>query len=304
HDHIMLESGEKEEIRGMLLYGINSSGKSSLMKSLGISVIMAQAGFFVPCASMRFVAFDKIFTRIVSHDNLYKGLSTFTVEMLELKNIFNRATKNSLVLGDEISHGTETQSAVAIVASAMEKLYNMKSLFIFATHLHQLGEIKQIKKLKKIVYLHLGVSYDEKEDKLVYNRKLSLGSGSSLYGLEFAKSLHMDKEFIENAYAIRKEIAGDFSELELLKKKKRSKYNKNVYLSKCALCDEEVADMHHINEQQSADESGNIGHFHKNHKYNLIPLCKKHHKLVHEGKIIIQGFIMGDEGLKLHYQEL
>jgi len=304
HDHIVFEAGVNEEIRGMLLYGINSSGKSSLMKSLGISVIMAQAGFFVPAASMKFVAFDKIFTRIVSHDNLYKGLSTFTVEMLELKNIFNRATKNSLVLGDEISHGTETQSAVAIVASAMERLYNIKSLFIFATHLHQLGEIKPIKKLKKLVYLHLGVSYDEKEDKLVYNRKLSLGSGSSLYGLEFAKSLHMDKEFIENAYAIRKEISGNFSELELLKKKKRSKYNKNVYLSKCALCDEEVDDVHHINEQKNSDDHGNIEHFHKNHKYNLIPLCKKHHKLVHDGKIVIQGFVMGEDGLKLHYQEV
>lgn len=304
HDHIVLESGVQQEIRGMLLYGINSSGKSSLMKSLGISVIMAQAGFFVPSASMRFTVFDKIFTRIVSHDNLYKGLSTFTVEMLELKNIFNRATKNSLVLGDEISHGTETQSAVAIVASAMEKLYSMKSVFIFATHLHQLSEISQIKKLKKLVYLHLGVSYDEKEDKLIYNRKLSLGSGSSLYGLEFAKSLHMDKEFIQNAYTIRKEIAGDFSELELLKKKKRSKYNKNVYLSKCALCNEEVDDVHHINEQKNSDTHGNIEHFHKNHKYNLIPLCKKHHTLVHEGKIVIQGFIMGEDGLKLHYQEI
>ena len=304
HDHIMLESGIKDEIRGMLLYGINSSGKSSLMKSLGISVIMAQAGFFVPSAAMKFVAFDKIFTRIVSHDNLYKGLSTFTVEMLELKNIFNRATENSLVLGDEISHGTETGSALAIVASAMEKLYNIKSLYIFATHLHQLGEIKRIKKLKKLIYLHLGVSYDEKNDKLIYNRKLSLGSGSSLYGLEFAKSLHMDKEFLDGAYAIRKEIVGEYSSLELLKKRKRSKYNKDIYLSKCALCDEDVADVHHINEQKNSNEHGNIDHFHKNHKYNLIPLCKKHHNLVHEGKIIIQGFVMSEEGLKLHYQEV
>jgi len=304
HDYVMLESGIKEEIRGMLLYGINSSGKSSLMKSLGISVIMAQAGFFVPCASMEFVAFDKIFTRIVSHDNLYKGLSTFTVEMLELKNIFNRATQNSLVLGDEISHGTETGSALAIVASAMEKLYNIKSLYIFATHLHQLSDIERIKKLKKLVYLHLGVNYDEKEDKLIYNRKLELGSGSSLYGLEFAKSLHMDKEFIDNAYAMRKEIIGKYSALELIKKKKRSKYNKEVYLSKCALCDEDVDDVHHIKEQKESNEHGNIEHFHKNHKYNLIPLCKKHHNLVHEGKIIIQGFVMTDDGLKLHYHEI
>jgi DNA mismatch repair protein MutS len=304
HNHIMLESNLEKEIQGLLLYGINSSGKSSLMKSLGISIIMAQAGFFVPCASLKFVLFDKIFTRIVSHDNLYKGLSTFTVEMLELKNIFNRASKNSLVLGDEISHGTETESALAIVASAMEKLYNLGSLFVFATHLHQLSQINRIKKLENIVYLHLGVSYDEKSDKLIYNRKLELGSGNSLYGLEFAKSLHMDKEFLDNAYAIRKELSGDFSELELLKKRKRSKYNKNIYLTKCALCDNEVDDVHHTKEQSNSDEQGNIEHFHKNHKYNLIPLCKMHHKLVHEGKIIIQGFVMSEDGLKLHYQEL
>ncbi len=303
HNHITLESGIKEDIKGILLYGINSSGKSSLMKSLGISVILAQSGFFVPCAKLEFVIFDKIFTRIVSYDNLYKGLSTFTVEMLELKNIFNRATKNSLVLGDEISHGTETESALAIVASSIKRLHDIGSLFVFATHLHQLTHIDTLKRLKDIVYLHLGVSYDEKEDRLIYNRKLELGSGDSLYGLEFAKSLHMDREFLDTAYKIRQEISGKFSELELLKKGKKSKYNKNVYLTKCALCDEKVEEVHHIAPQNSSDKEGNIEHFHKNHKFNLIPLCKKHHKLVHEGKITIQGFIMGEDGLKLHYLE-
>lgn len=303
HDHITLEAISEKEVQGILLYGINSSGKSSLMKSLGISVIMAQAGFFVPCAQMRFTIFDKIFTRIISHDNLYKGLSTFTVEMLELKNIFNRASINSLVLGDEISHGTETESALAIVASAIKKLHNLGSLFVFATHLHQLGQLSHIVELKKIISLHLGVNYDEENDKLLYNRKLSLGSGSSLYGLEFAKSLHMDKEFIKTAYDIRREIAGEQGEIELLKKKKRSKYNKNLYLSKCALCDECVDEVHHIQPQENANENGNIDHFHQNHRFNLIPLCAKHHKMVHEGKIVINGFVMSNEGLKLHFEE-
>lgn len=303
HDHIMLESTKEKEIQGALLYGINSSGKSSLMKSLGISVIMAQAGFFVPCAGMRFTLFDKIFTRIVSHDNLYKGLSTFTVEMLELKNIFNRASVNSLVLGDEISHGTETQSALAIVASAIKKLHSLGSLFVFATHLHQLGSLSHIAEIKTIISLHLGVTYDEENDKLIYNRKLELGSGSSLYGLEFAKSLHMDKAFISLAYQIRKEIAGELDDIELLKKKKRSKYNKNLYLAKCALCDECVDEVHHIKPQEQANEHGNIEHFHQNHRYNLIPLCAKHHKMVHEGSIIIKGFVMENEGLKLHFEE-
>ena len=303
HDHITLEATDVKEVQGILLYGINSSGKSSLMKSLGMAVIMAQSGFFVPCASLRFSLFDKLFTRIMSHDNLYKGLSTFTVEMLELKNIFNRATPFSLVLGDEISHGTETESALAIVASAIKKMDTLGSFFVFATHLHQLGHLSLIKELKKVIPLHLGVSYDEQNDKLLYNRKLELGSGSSLYGLEFAKSLHMDKAFIKTAYDIRAHLAGELGEMELLKQKKRSKYNKNLYLAKCALCDEYVEEVHHIKAQESANEYGQIEHFHQNHRFNLIPLCAKHHKMVHEGKIVISGFVMSSEGLKLHFEE-
>ncbi len=303
HDHVTLEASSTDDVQGILLYGINSSGKSSLMKSLGIAVIMAQAGFFVPCASLRFHLFDKIFTRIISHDNLYKGLSTFTVEMLELKNIFNRATEFSLVLGDEISHGTETESALAIVASSVIKMHTLGSFFVFATHLHQLNRLSLISELKKVIYLHLGVSYDEESDKLLYNRKLELGSGSSLYGLEFAKSLHMDPTFIKTAYDIRRNLAGELGDMELLKQKKRSKYNKNLYLAKCALCDEYVDEVHHIKAQECADEHGNIDHFHQNHRYNLIPLCAKHHKMVHEGKIVISGFVMSSDGLKLHYEE-
>ena len=109
HNHITLNATEGACVNGVLLYGINSSGKSSLMKSIGLSVILAQAGFFVPATELKLGMYDKLFTRIVSQDNLYKGLSTFAVEMMELKNIFNRAGKRSLILGDEISQGTETE---------------------------------------------------------------------------------------------------------------------------------------------------------------------------------------------------
>jgi len=301
HNHITLNASDDEDVLGVLLYGINSSGKSSLMKSIGLSVVLAQAGFFVPAVELRFGLYDKLFTRIVSQDNLYKGLSTFAVEMMELKNIFNRANERSLVLGDEISQGTETESALAIVSSAILKLLSLKSTFIFATHLHQLGSIPQLQKLKHLIFLHLGIRYDESNDSLIYNRVLQLGMGDSLYGLEFAKSLHMNKEFLTMAQTIRENLSHSGSEIKKLNKQKRSKYNKELYLSKCALCDEKVEDVHHIQEQYQANESGNIEHFHKNHKYNLIPLCKKHHKLVHDGEITISGFVMTDEGLKLHY---
>ncbi|WP_294951010.1 DNA mismatch repair protein [Sulfurovum sp.] len=302
HNHITLNASDEEDVYGVLLYGINSSGKSSLMKSIGLSIVLAQAGFFVPAAELRFGLYNKLFTRIVSKDNLYKGLSTFAIEMLELKNIFNRADERSLILGDEISQGTETESALAIVSSAILKLISLKSTFIFATHLHQLGNIPQLQHLDHLIFLHLGIKYDESNDTLIYNRVLQLEQGDSLYGLEFAKSLHMDKNFLQTAQRIREDLNRSGSDIKKLQKQKSSKYNKALYLSKCALCDANVEDVHHIAEQKEANRDGQIDHFHKNHKYNLIPLCKKHHKLVHEGKIIISGFVMTSEGLKLHYE--
>jgi DNA mismatch repair protein MutS len=302
-EHTTIESSNGEDVKGILLYGINSSGKSSLMKSIGLAVVMAQAGFFVPCAMMRFAPVDKLLTRIVSKDNLYKGLSTFAVEMLELRNIFNRATENTLILGDEISHGTETQSALAIVASAILRLKELGSLFIFATHLHQLSSLSEIEKAKGIALLHLGVYYDEQSDKLIYDRKLKCGSGSTLYGLEFAKSLHMDETFIQKAYEIRGRIMDNRHDASLLKRNKKSRYNSKLYLTKCALCDECVDEVHHIVPQAQADESGSLGHFGMNHRYNLIPLCANHHRLVHDGKIAIHGFVMSEEGLRLSYSQ-
>lgn len=292
------------KMHGILLYGINSSGKSSLMKSIGIAVIMAQAGLYVPCKSMRFCLFDEVFTRISGSDNIAKGLSSFAVEMLELKNIFNRATSNSLILGDEISHSTETMSGVSIVASAILKLASLQSQFVFATHLHQLPQIEELEKLKNIICLHLSVLYNEEDDKLVFNRKLSYGSGSSMYGLEFAKSLHMDREFLSVANSIRKRLTNDYDTLERLSQKKTSTYNKDLYIASCAICGAAVDDVHHIKEQQKADEKGFIGHINQNHKFNLIPLCKKHHKLVHEGKININGFVTTSKGLELHYSSV
>jgi DNA mismatch repair protein MutS len=283
---------------GMLLYGINSSGKSSLMKSIGICVVLAQSGFFVPATKMEFSLFDSIFTRIISKDNLSKGLSTFAVEMIELKNIFKRANSNSLVLGDEISHGTETLSALSIVASAVIKLSKIRANFIFATHLHQLMNLDEIKALKNVVAKHLEVYFDEKSQKLIYNRILQDGSGSSVYGLEFAKSLYMDEEFLKIANEIRKKVTNEYNELELLTKNKKSIYNKDVLVTTCAICGRPADEVHHIKLKSTIENE-----FQKHHKYNLIPLCKYHHKLAHEGKLDIKGFMMTNEGIQLHYEE-
>jgi DNA mismatch repair protein MutS len=127
--------------------------------------------------------------------------------------------------------------------------------------------------------------------------------GDSLYGLEFARSLHMDETFLKRAHTIRDELTTGGSELKTLRKKKRSKYHKDLLIARCALCDAPVDEVHHIAPQHLADGDGNIGHFHKNHRHNLIPLCKKHHEMVHQGQITISGFVMTSDGLQLHYEE-
>lgn len=290
------------DARGMLLYGINSSGKSSLMKSLGIAVILAQSGMYVPATAMRFSLCTELFTRIVSRDNFAKGLSSFAVEMMELKNIFNRCTPKSLVLGDEISHGTETLSAIAIVTATIKRLVEQKAMFLFTTHLHQICSIKELKELKEVASVHMSVHYDKEEDKLIFDRTLQPGNGSTIYGLEFAQSLHMDEQFLRYAKDVRKSLAADYTDLELLTQKNKSKYSKELYLSTCAICQAQVDDTHHIAPQEVADENGNIGHIHKDHKYNLLPICKQCHTDIHAQKIVVKGFMMTSKGLELSYE--
>ena len=105
---------------------------------------MAQAGMFVPCSSFKYKPYNAIYTRILGNDNIFKGLSTFTVEMSEVSTFINTCDENSLILGDEVCSGTETSSAVSIFASVLLWLNKKKSSHIFASHFHQLTTMKEI----------------------------------------------------------------------------------------------------------------------------------------------------------------
>ncbi len=289
-DTVMLDSKVHDgaNIRGVLLYGINSSGKSSLMKSIGIAVTLAQSGFFVPAKAMKFSLFEGVYTRIQSRDNVAKSLSTFGVEMLELNTIFSRATERSLVLGDEISHGTETLSAVSIVASTIMELNSKGCLFLMTTHLHQLSMISELSRLREVVHLHLSVRYDEESDRLIYDRILKSGRGSSVYGLEFAESLHMNPNFLQNAARLRENLAKEYDVLELGNQKEYIKRYRDVVASECVICGALVR-----NPQKSRAV--------KEH-HHLIPLCETHTRAISQGKIKLQGFIMTPQGLRLEYE--
>ena len=105
---------------GMLLYGTNAVGKTSCIRAIGMIIIMAQAGLFVPATTFTYSIYNKLFTRILGNDNLFKGLSTFAVEMIELRSILKMADNNSLVLGDELCSGTESTSALSIFTAGVK----------------------------------------------------------------------------------------------------------------------------------------------------------------------------------------
>jgi DNA mismatch repair protein MutS len=288
-----------ENSSGIILYGINASGKSSLMKSIGISIIMAQAGMFVPATNYNFYPYNDIHTRILNNDNLYKKQSTFTVEMSEIRNILNNCSASSLVIGDELCSGTESISAISLVTAGIIHLSAHKSSFIFATHLHELSKIDEVKSLKNVNIQHLSVHYDNSLNTIIYDRKLKNGSGDTLYGLEVCKSLDLDPNFLLTANRVRKNLLKMSSTIV---HNKKSNFNHSIYKDVCYICKKTAEDVHHIEHQCTADENNKINHYHKNSEFNLVALCKSCHHKTHKDEINIEGFVDTYEGKKLKYK--
>ena len=264
---------------GILLYGTNAVGKTSLIRAIGVSVIMAQTGMYVPCSSFVFKPYTAIFSRILGNDNIFKGLSTFAVEMSELRVILKLADENSLILGDELCSGTEMESALSIFVAGLVELDKKKSSYIFATHFHEIVDYEEIVQLSRLTKMHMEVSYDREHDCLVYDRKFKAGSGPRIYGLEVCKSLHLDAEFLERAYAIRNKY---YPETSGVLSNKQSTYNARKIKGVCEMCNKQLGeDIHHLQHQQDANEDGFIGTFHKNHKANLVSICEPCHQKLH-----------------------
>jgi DNA mismatch repair protein MutS len=278
---IFLGDGKND---GLLLYGTNAVGKTSLIRALGISLIMAQSGLFVPCSSFDYFPYNYIFTRILGNDNIFKGLSTFAVEMSELRTILRLADPNSLILGDELCSGTENTSAISIFVAGIQKLHQCGSSFIFATHLHEIVNYEEITDLKSVSLKHMAVVYDKENDVLVYDRKLRDGPGNNLYGLEVCKSLSLPNDFLEAAYNIRMKYNPESASLLSLK---TSHFNSKKIMSLCEKCGKNMGtEVHHLQHQNDANDDGIIESadnvFHKNKLANLMTLCEGCHSDFHK----------------------
>jgi DNA mismatch repair protein MutS len=273
---------------GILLFGINSSGKTSLMRALGISVILAQAGCFVPCTSFYFNPYRAIFSRIVGNDNLFRGLSSFAVEMSELKVILRMADAHSLVLADEISKGSEMDSAMSITTAALVALEKSGASFMVTSHLHEIVGFDELRdRGERIRLKHLSVTYDMERDSLIYDRILKDGSGESFYGLLVCKSLQLPLDFIEMAYHIRGKYLGGTQGILSMKS---SVYNaRKLAGGLCEKCGEvQSHEIHHLVPQSQADQDGFLsGGIHKNHPANLSAVCEKCHEKIHRESLCL-----------------
>ena len=278
-----LSIGEKDNVNnanGYLLYGTNAVGKTSLIRSIGIAVLMAQAGLYVPCSKFTFSPYSYLFTRILGNDNLFKGQSTFAVEMSELRTILNMADKNSLILGDELCSGTEQGSATSIFGTGLEFLDRLNSSYIFATHFHEITSWPEIINIKNLKMMHMTVMFDRKTGKLVYDRKLKEGPGQNMYGLEVCKALRLPEEFLNRAHQIRMKYYPESANVTSFN---GSHFNQKKIKGICEMCKINISEeVHHLQFQRNANETNKyINSFHKNHPANLMSLCEDCHNNFH-----------------------
>ncbi len=192
----VLVDSEKAQI--LIITGPNMAGKSTILRQVGLIVLMAQLGSFVPAASARIGVVDRIFTRVGASDNLAAGESTFLVEMNETANILNNATAKSLVLLDEIGRGTSTFDGLSIAWAMTEYLHNSAGICprtLFATHYHELTELAEV--LPRVV--NLSVAVRKVGDEIAFLHRLVAGACDRSYGIEVAGLAGLPADLIARA---------------------------------------------------------------------------------------------------------
>ncbi len=192
---LVMEEGREQ----LLITGPNMSGKSTYMRQLALTAIMAQIGCFVPAEKAVLPIFDQVFTRIGAADDLVSGQSTFMVEMLEAKNALTNATDRSLILLDEIGRGTSTYDGMALAQAIIEYIHdNIGAKTLFSTHYHELTALEQ--SLANLKNVH--VSAIEEEGSVVFLHKVEEGQADKSYGIHVAQLAQLPDQLIGRAQEI------------------------------------------------------------------------------------------------------
>ena len=187
----------------LLITGPNMSGKSTYMRQLALTAVMAQMGCFVPADQANLPIFDQIFTRIGAADDLIAGESTFMVEMMEANNALQHATANSLILFDEIGRGTATYDGMALAQAIIEYVHDhVGAKTLFSTHYHELTDLEQT--LKHLHNVHVGAT--EENGELVFLHKIEDGPADKSYGIHVAKLAGMPADLLKRAAQILNQL--------------------------------------------------------------------------------------------------
>lgn len=210
-------SADAEQI--LIITGPNMAGKSVVLRQVGLIVLLAQIGAFVPAKRARIGLTDRIFTRVGANDNLAAGESTFLVEMNETANILNNASRRSLILLDEVGRGTSTFDGLSIAWSLVEYLHGKEDVAartLFATHYHELNELEE--RLERVRNYRIQVQ--EHNGKVIFLRKLIRGGADHSYGIEVARMAGLPADVLDRSREILNQL--EQQELEIRKEGGRS----------------------------------------------------------------------------------
>lgn len=213
-----------------IITGPNMAGKSTYMRQTALIVLMAQIGCFVPAGSADIGIVDRIFTRVGASDDLASGQSTFMVEMTEVANILRNATKDSLIILDEIGRGTSTFDGLSIAWAVVEHIANTRLLgakTLFATHYHELTELEG--RLESVYNYCIAVK--EQGDDIVFLRKIVKGGADKSYGIQVAKLAGVPEPVLKRARELAEQLSeNDITSCtrEIMETDKEDSYNYNI----------------------------------------------------------------------------
>ncbi|MEE1299476.1 MAG: DNA mismatch repair protein MutS, partial [Acutalibacteraceae bacterium] len=193
------------DAQASIITGPNMAGKSTYMRQVALIVLMAQTGCFVPAASARISICDAIFTRVGASDDLASGQSTFMVEMTEVASILKNATRQSLIILDEIGRGTSTFDGMAIAKAVLEYVCNKRKIgakTLFATHYHELTDMEE--ELPGI--RNYNIACKKRGDDIIFLRRIVPGPADGSYGIEVAKLAGVPNPVVKRAREVLKEI--------------------------------------------------------------------------------------------------
>lgn len=217
-----------DEDRLLIITGPNMAGKSTYMRQTAVITLMAQIGSFVPATSAEIGVVDRIFTRVGASDDIASGQSTFMLEMTEVSNILLHATKNSLIILDEIGRGTSTYDGLSIAWAVAEFIHNKRRIgakTMFATHYHEMTELEE--KLEGVKNYRIAVN--KQGDHISFLRRIVRGGADESYGIEVAALAGVPDEVIRRAKAILKNITeGDTQSLYKKTKKVTEQTNDQI----------------------------------------------------------------------------